>query len=307
MTASAPRTRPCRRRRCISTPASAGWASPATRRQRLMADPAWFDALKPALLMSHLACSDDLASPMNARQLQRFTEVCGRLALPVNTPRSRGGLRRHLPGHALSSGFGPRRAPRSMAWRRSTTSRTRCAKSFACKRKSCKSGALTMATALATVRPTDSPGLPVWPRSASAMRMGIMRALSNRGAVHVGGGRSAHRRARLHGSDCHRCERTARKSAAQAGRCRRPDRPAADRVDELGERAGTIGYEILTSLGRRYRRTYIDARAAGVTIPVLQPHRPRRSSPASQTMGRLTLFTRAAPSTLPSSRPSTGA
>ena len=27
-------------------------------------------------------------------------------------------------------------------------------------------------------------------------------------------------------------------------------------VDDLAERAGTIGYEVLTSLGRRYRRTY---------------------------------------------------
>ena len=29
-------------------------------------------------------------------------------------------------------------------------------------------------------------------------------------------------------------------------------------IDEFGERAGTIGYEILTSLGRRYRRIYRD-------------------------------------------------
>jgi alanine racemase len=28
-------------------------------------------------------------------------------------------------------------------------------------------------------------------------------------------------------------------------------------VDEVGARAGTIGYEILTSLGRRYARRYI--------------------------------------------------
>jgi alanine racemase len=27
-------------------------------------------------------------------------------------------------------------------------------------------------------------------------------------------------------------------------------------VDELAERARTIGYEVLTSLGRRYRRVY---------------------------------------------------
>jgi alanine racemase len=28
-------------------------------------------------------------------------------------------------------------------------------------------------------------------------------------------------------------------------------------VDDLAERAGTIGYEILTSLGRRYHRAYV--------------------------------------------------
>jgi alanine racemase len=27
-------------------------------------------------------------------------------------------------------------------------------------------------------------------------------------------------------------------------------------VDDLADRAGTIGYEVLTSLGRRYRRIY---------------------------------------------------
>jgi alanine racemase len=30
-----------------------------------------------------------------------------------------------------------------------------------------------------------------------------------------------------------------------------------DTVDELAARAGTIGYEILTSLGRRYHRHYV--------------------------------------------------
>jgi alanine racemase len=30
-------------------------------------------------------------------------------------------------------------------------------------------------------------------------------------------------------------------------------------IDEVGRRAGTIGYEILTSLGRRYARTYREA------------------------------------------------
>ena len=28
-------------------------------------------------------------------------------------------------------------------------------------------------------------------------------------------------------------------------------------VDDMAARAGTIGYEVLTSLGRRYRRVYV--------------------------------------------------
>src|SRR5690606_6986124 len=31
-------------------------------------------------------------------------------------------------------------------------------------------------------------------------------------------------------------------------------------VDELAETAGTIGYEILTALGKRYQRRYLEAR-----------------------------------------------
>lgn len=40
---------------------------------------------KPALLMSHLACADDPASPMNSRQLQLFIELTKRYS---NVPRS---------------------------------------------------------------------------------------------------------------------------------------------------------------------------------------------------------------------------
>jgi alanine racemase len=30
-------------------------------------------------------------------------------------------------------------------------------------------------------------------------------------------------------------------------------------IDDLGIRSGTIGYEILTGLGRRYHRRYVEA------------------------------------------------
>ncbi len=40
----------------------------------------------------------------------------------------------------------------------------------------------------------------------------------------------------------------------------------AHRVDDLAEEAGTIGYEILTSLGQRYARRYLPAKAAGASL-----------------------------------------
>jgi len=42
---------------------------------RLRQDPAWLDGIAPRLLMSHLACADEPAHPLNARQRRRFEEV----------------------------------------------------------------------------------------------------------------------------------------------------------------------------------------------------------------------------------------
>ena len=69
-------------------------------------------------------------------------------------------------------------------------------------------------------------------------------------------GRSAlpDRRPRLDGPDRDRCDGRA-VSARRAATC--VTLLGKDiGVDDLAERAGTIGYEVLTSLGRRYRRIY---------------------------------------------------
>ena len=42
-------------------------------------------------------------------------------------------------------------------------------------------------------------------------------------------------------------------------------------VDELAHHYGTIGYEVLTSLGRRYVRTYKGGGAEAATEPVAAP------------------------------------
>ncbi|MCA1248445.1 alanine racemase [Massilia sp. MS-15] len=46
----------------------------------LSADPGWLDGLRPVLVMSHLACADEPAHPMNVAQRQRFDRL--RAVLP---------------------------------------------------------------------------------------------------------------------------------------------------------------------------------------------------------------------------------
>ena len=232
---------------------------PRDEAQRLMADPAWFDGLKPALLMSHLACSDDLASPMNARQLQRFTEVCGRLALPVNTPRSvaaSGGIFLGMPYHLELVRAGAALYGLAPLNNQSNPMRQ----------------AVRLQAKILQVRRVDdgdSVGYGATRRFDGPARLatigvgyadGYMRSLSNRGAVHVGGaeapvvGRVSMDLAVIDVTGLP-------EGATQVGApvdLLGPQQTA----DELGERAGTIGYEVLTSLGRRYRRIYIDGGAA---------------------------------------------
>ena len=232
---------------------------PRDEAQRLMADPAWFDGLKPALLMSHLACSDDLASPMNARQLQRFTEVCGRLALPVNTPRSvaaSGGIFLGMPYHLELVRAGAALYGLAPLNNQSNPMRQ----------------VIRLQAKILQVRRVDdgdSVGYGATRRFDGPARLatigvgyadGYMRSLSNRGAVHVGGaeapivGRVSMDLAVIDVTGLP-------EGATQVGApvdLLGPQQTA----DELGERAGTIGYEVLTSLGRRYRRTYIDGGAA---------------------------------------------
>lgn len=232
---------------------------PRDETQRLMADPAWFDGLKPALLMSHLACSDDLASPMNARQLQRFTEVCSRLALPVNTPRSiaaSGGIFLGMPYHLDLVRAGA--ALYGLAPLNNQANPMR--------------QAIRLQAKILQVRRVDggdSVGYGATRRFDGPARLatigvgyadGYMRSLSNRGAVHIGGA-EAPIVGRI-SMDLTIIDVTGLPdNATQVGAPVDLIGPQQT-VDELGARAGTIGYEVLTSLGRRYRRTYTDGGVA---------------------------------------------
>ncbi len=66
------------------------------------------------------------------------------------------------------------------------------------------------------------------------------------------------RRPHLDGSDRGRRHRPARGHGA-ARRPRHADRRRTSSVDDVAAAAGTIGYEVLTSLGRRYHRVYATA------------------------------------------------
>ena len=233
---------------------------PRDESRRLIAEPAWFDGLKPALLMSHLACSDDIASPMNARQLQRFNEICAGLALPAKTPRSiaaSGGIFLGPPYH-----LGMVRAGAALYGLAPLMNDANPMRQV-----------VRLQAKILQVRRVDdgdSVGYGATHRFAGPARLatvgvgyadGFMRALSNRGVAHIGGaevpivGRVS--------MDLTVLDVTGLpEKAAQVG-------AAVDLLgplqspDALGERAGTIGYEVLTNLGRRYRRIYLDGEVAG--------------------------------------------
>ncbi len=90
---------------------------------------------------------------------------------------------------------------------------------------------------------------------------GFLRSLSNRGSAFLGGrripvvGRVSMDLITLDVSDVPTAELHPGVLVDLIG----PDNP----VDALAEQAGTIGYEILTSLGRRYARRYVAAKLAG--------------------------------------------
>jgi alanine racemase len=225
---------------------------------RLVADPSPLKAFTLPLLMSHLACAEDPAHPQNAAQLAQFRNAIGRLLplLPsrpaVSFANSSGiflGPDYHFdltrPGSALY-GLNPI-PPQPNPMRQVVGLQARIIQvrhidahqtvGYGAAHRS------TRATSLATL------GL--------GYADGILRSLSQVGAAFVGGIRApfvgrvsmdlitidvGHVPAHL----------------AQPGAWVEIV-GAHQTADDLAAAAGTIGYEILTSLGPRYRRRYIPA------------------------------------------------
>ena len=218
------------------------------------------NALPGLVVMSHLACADEPDHPSNRRQQAAFAEIRPRFPAARASLANSSGLfldgdfRFDLgrPGYALyggnptpSAGINPMRPVVQLQAPVLQVRRIR-------KSRTVGYGA------------TAGTAPPAWIATlAAGYADGYLRAMSNRSAVFIDG---------------HACPVTGRVSmdlltvdvseAVQAGSEIRPGTladliDARHTVDHVAANAGTIGYEILTSLGSRYRRRYLGEIEAG--------------------------------------------
>ena len=218
---------------------------------------------EPALLMSHLVSAEAPDDPINARQIAAFArvrEAFGRV--PASLANSSGIFlpqRPHYdlvrPGYALYGGNPTPSSPNPMHSVVRLEARIVQLRTVEAGETAGYNGTWTASgqRRLATLSVGYADG---YPRAGS-----VTDAKANAG-IPAGEAVVAGRRCPLAGRismDLLSVD----VSAVPEGAVRRGDRVTLIgddlTVDEVGERAGTIGYEILTNLGRRYARTYSGA------------------------------------------------
>lgn len=218
----------------------------------LAAAPERLQGLELRLLLSHLACADEPAHPQNQEQLRRFQAARARLpGAPASLANSSGlflGPAYHFdlgrPGAAL---YGVNPLPGKLNPMRQVV------------RLQAK------VLQVRTIDPGRAVGYGAAFRAERPMRIatlalgyadGFLRSLSGRGWAWAGG-----QRLPLAGRVSMDLV-TLDVSALPPERLRPGDLVELlgpeQGVDDLAEQAGTIGYEILTALGRRYHRVYRD-------------------------------------------------
>ncbi len=232
---------------------------PADELDALIAEGSKLKRLRPSLVMSHFACADTPEHPMNREQPRRFRAALARLALPNDVTRS----------IAASSGIflGPGQALELVRPGAALYGIAPLANQANPMRQ-----VVRLQAKILQVRRVDAGstvGYGATHRFARQARLatigvgyadGFMRALSNRGGAYIGD-----RRAPIVGrvsmdlltidiSDIPEEQARPGSWIDLIG----PHNP----VDSVAAEAGTIGYEILTSLGRRYHRRYLDAGVA---------------------------------------------
>lgn len=226
---------------------------PPAETTRLAAEPARLDGLAPLLIMSHLACAEDADNPKNRAQLELFRAARRTLPqAPASFANSSGiflGPDFHFdlarPGVALYGVNPTPGRPNPMAQ------------------------VLRLQARILQIREIDAPetvGYGASFRAAGPTRIatiaagyadGYLRSLSGRGTAFLDGiaapvvGRVSMDLITLDVTQVPA-------EAARPGALVDLIQPE-NGLDRLAEEAGTIGYEILTSLGRRYRRSYHSA------------------------------------------------
>lgn len=214
--------------------------------------PEWLNGIDVRYWMTHLACADDIGSPVSARQHEQFVSALKRLprakASFANSAGIFHGPHFHFdlcrPGCAL---YGVNPTPHLANPMRQS---------------------IRLDARVLQVRNVDSPMTVGYGASHRVERRGkvatiavgyadgYLRSLSGRGHVYVDGvpapvvGRVSMDLITVDVSDLP-------EGAVQAGGLVEligPNRP----VDTVADEGGTIGYEILTSLGPRYHRVYLD-------------------------------------------------
>lgn len=232
---------------------------PADELDALIAEGSQLKRLRPSLVMSHFACADTPEHSLNREQPQRFRDALARLALPPDALRSLAASSGIFlgPDHALDL-VRPGAALYGIAPLANQPNPLR--------------QVVRLQAKILQVRRVDAGstvGYGATHRFARQARLatigvgyadGFMRALSNRGGAYIGD-----RRAPIVGrvsmdlltidiSDVPEEQTQPGSWVDLIG----PHNP----VDTVAAEAGTIGYEIITSLGRRYVRRYLDAGAA---------------------------------------------
>ncbi len=219
--------------------------------ERLRADPGALEGIVPTCILSHLACAEDADDPMNARQLAYLRQALTALPrAPVSFCNSSGiflGRDYHFdlgrPGVALYGGNPTPAAPNPMR------------------------PVVRLLARILQIRAIDAPqtvGYGASHRATGPARIatvaagyadGYLRSISSRGHAWVAG----HRVPVVGRVSMDLLALDVTEVAAEAVR------PgdwaellnAEQTVDALAAEAGTISYEILTSLGARYHRVYL--------------------------------------------------
>jgi alanine racemase len=222
----------------------------AREREAVAADPSRLDGLDLRWLMTHLACADEPDHPLNAAQAARFAAICARL--PLGIPRSVANSSGMFLGPAFASDlarpgcalYGINPTPGRPNPMRQVV---RLDAPVLQVREIAPGDTVGYGATWTAERPTRVATV------AAGYADGYLRALSGR-AFGVLAGQSVPLIGRV-SMDLIAFDVTDAPAIAP-GAAIRLIGPPGDTPDGLAARAGTIGYEILTSLGGRYRREY---------------------------------------------------